>query len=45
MRPRRLDILGRRIDRGHLGAQPGERLGEQAGAAADIGGAPALRAA
>ena len=41
--PGRLDILGRRIDRGHLRAQPGKRFRKQSGAAADIGGAPILQ--
>ena len=36
MLARRGDILGRRIDPGHPRSKPGQRLGEQAGAAADV---------
>jgi hypothetical protein len=36
MRPRRLDILLRRVDRRHLRTQARQRLGQQPGPAADI---------
>jgi hypothetical protein len=40
VRPRRLDILLRRIDAGHLRPQPRQRLGEQPRAASDIRNPP-----
>jgi len=44
MQFRRRDIGGGRIDADHLGAEPGERLAQQAGAAADIEDAQAGQA-
>ena len=43
MQRRDSDVARRRIDAGHLGAQPGHRLAEQAAAAADVEQAEALQ--